>query len=399
MMAAERSSHITQLRTALEIVAILQTQYVEPVDTLDLIGAYIRTGDIDGMLKEVLPDDPYTHYLSAEAYLSTRTSIEGSFAGIGIVVGIQGDYLTIVAPIDNTPGHRAGLRGGDRVVAVDDRSTDALTLNEAVSLMRGPAGTSVRLTIDRPTQDGVDTFEVEIVRDRIEMNSVSAPLRIDPSEHFPYLGDSMAYIRISNFTARTAEELHESLDQAVNEQQAAGIVLDLRDNPGGALQGALAVANMFIPDGPLLHVEGRNGKVTSYHAHPSHAFPNLPPVVVLVNQFSASASEIVSGALQDRGVATLIGETTFGKGLVQTIFPLREGGLSVTTDLYRTAGGRYIHEAGISPDIDVPWSIEEREVATYVEEIGGLSPDDPQLRRALELLQAHVDGEHLAQAG
>lgn len=394
---SESTNRVSELRTALEIVALLNTQYVDPVDTMDLVGAYIRTGDIDGMLKEVL-DDPYTHYMDAETYDRTLVDIEGSFAGIGIVVGIQGDSLTIVAPIDNTPGHRAGLRGGDRIVAVDERSTDALTLNEAVSLMRGPVGTPVRLRIDRPVQDSFDTFEVEIVRDIVEVNSVSEPLILEPSEHFPYLGDRMAYIRISNFTARTDSELIHSLELAVFEQQAQGLIIDLRDNPGGVFRGSLEVANRFIPDGPLVHVVGRNGETNSYHAHPDYAFKELPPVVVLVNQYSASASEIVAGALQDRGVATLVGETTFGKGLVQTIYPLREGALSITTDRYQTAGGRYIHEEGVVPDVLVPWSIEEREQATYLEEIGSLSPDDPQLRRALEILQVEVDERQLAKA-
>lgn len=399
IMAAEQSNHVTKFRTALEIVAILKTEYVEPVDTLDLLGAYIRTGDIDGMLKDTLPDDPYTHYMNADAYERTLTSIEGSFAGIGIVVGIQGDYLTIVSPIDDTPGHRAGLRGGDRIVAVDGRSTDALTLNEAVSMMRGPEGTVVHLTIQRPTQDGVESFEVEIVRALVEVKSVSKALIIEPSEHFPFLDDRIAYIRISNFSARTTEELVESLQQAIYDEGAVGLILDLRDNPGGVLQAALTVANLFIPDGPLLHVVGRNGLAVTYDAHPRYAMRNLPPLVVLVNQYSASASEIVSGALQDRGVATLVGETTFGKGLVQTIYPLREGALSVTTNVYQTAGGRYIHEEGIVPDVDVPWPLEERETATYLEEIGGLSPEDPQLRRALEILQSLVDEAQLAKAG
>lgn len=399
IMAAEQSNHVTKFRTALEIVAILKTEYVEPVDTLDLLGAYIRTSDIDGMLKETLPDDPYTHYMNADAYERTLTSIEGSFAGIGIVVGIQGDYLTIVSPIDDTPGHRAGLRGGDRIVAVDGRSTDALTLNEAVSMMRGPEGTVVHLTIQRPTQDGVESFEVEIVRALVEVKSVSKALIIEPSEHFPFLDDRIAYIRISNFSARTTEELVESLQQAIYDEGAVGLILDLRDNPGGVLQAALTVANLFIPDGPLLHVVGRNGLAVTYDAHPRYAMRNLPPLVVLVNQYSASASEIVSGALQDRGVATLVGETTFGKGLVQTIYPLREGALSVTTNVYQTAGGRYIHEEGIVPDVDVPWPLEERETATYLEEIGGLSPEDPQLRRALEILQSLVDEAQLAKAG
>lgn len=394
---AEGSGSLSELRTVLEIVSLLKTQYVDPVDTLDLVGAYIRTGDVDGMLKAAL-DDPYTHYLDVDAYERMKDSIEGSFAGIGIVVGIQDDKLTVVSPIDDTPAFRAGLRGGDHIVAVDDRPTGTLTLNEAVSLMRGPVGSSVRLTIERRTQDGVNRFDVEIVRDIIEMVTVSSPVLIEPSEHFPYLNDRMGYVRISNFSGRTDEELTEALKEIVAEENVAGLILDLRDNPGGLFRASVEVANRFIADGPLVHVEGRNGTRNTYYAHPEYRLADLPPVVVLVNQYSASASEIVAGAMQDRGAAVLVGQTTFGKGLVQTIFPMRQGAMSITTDRYLTAGGRYIHEEGIVPDHIVEWSIEGRESATYLPEMGGLSPDDPQLRRALEILQSLAHQEHTAQA-
>lgn len=394
---AENPEGKSDLRTVFEIVALLKTQYVDPIDTLDLVGAYIREGDVSGMLQEVL-DDPYTHYLDAEAFHQMQINIDGAFGGIGIVVGIQDDALTIVAPIDDTPGHRAGLRGGDRIIGVDDRSTDALSLNEAVSLMRGPEGTAVRLRIERAVREEVEQLEMEIVRDTIEVDSVSKTLVLGPSEHFPFLQDRMGYIRISNFSVRTDGELIEALQEAVLQENVSGLVLDLRDNPGGVFRASLEVANQFIADGPLVHVVGRNGETKSYHAHPQYAFPGAPPVVVLVNQYSASASEIVAGALQDRGTAVLIGETTFGKGLVQTIFPLRDGALSLTTDRYQTAGGRFINEEGIVPDILMEWPMEEREEATYLEELGGLSPDDPQLRRALEVLQGYADGMRLSHA-
>lgn len=394
---AENTGGVTELRTVFEIVALLKTHYVDPIDTLDLVGAYMREGDVDGMLESVL-DDPYTHYLAPDAFRQMQINIEGSFAGIGIVVGIQDDSLTIIAPIDNTPGFRAGLRGGDKIVAVDDRSTDTLSLNEAVSLMRGPEGTPVRLRIERSQRDQIELLEVDIVRDMIEVNSVSKTQVLGPSEYFPFLADRMGYIRISNFSARTDSELNEALKRAVNDEAVAGIVLDLRDNPGGVFRSSLEVANQFIADGPLVHVVGRNGETRSYHAHPEYAFSGLPPVVVLVNEYSASASEIVAGALQDRGRALLVGETTFGKGLVQTIVPLRDGALSITTDRYQTAGGRFIHKEGIVPDVLVDWPVEERVEAEFNEELGGLSPDDPQLRRALEILQGKVEETRLARA-
>lgn len=394
---AENPGGASELRTVFEIVALLKTYYVDPVDTLDLVGAYIREGDVDGMLESVL-DDPYTHYLAADAFRQMQINIEGAFAGVGIVVGIQDDSLTIIAPIDDTPGFRAGLRGGDRIISVDDRSTDALSLNEAVSLMRGPEGTPVRLGIERTQKDEVQQFQVDIIRDMIEVDSVSKTQVIGPSQHFPFLRDRMGYIRISNFSVRTDGELVAALHRAVNEESVAGVVLDLRDNPGGVFRSSLEVANQFIADGPLVHVVGRNGETRSYHAHPQYAFPNLPPVVVLVNQYSASASEIVAGALQDRGRALLVGETTFGKGLVQTIIPLRDGALSITTDRYQTAGGRFIHKEGIVPDILVEWPIEARVEAQYLDELGGLSPNDPQLRKALEILQGYSDKVQLSQA-
>lgn len=395
--SARHAGGLSELRTVLEVIALLKTHYVDPLDALDLVGAYIRTGDIDGMLSEAL-DDPYTHYMNAEAFEQTQLNIEGSFGGIGIVVGIQDGQLTIVAPIDNTPGHRAGLRGGDRILAVDGRSTESLSLNEAVSLMRGPEGTTVRLLIERTVRDEVELIEVEIVRAIVEVDSVSKTLVIEPSEHFPFLTGRMGYIRISNFSLRTDSELRQALHSAVHEHRVNGIILDLRDNPGGVFRASLEVANQFIPDGPLVHIVGRSGEPRSYHAYPDYAVQGLPPLVVLVNQHSASASEIVAGALQDRGRAVIVGESTYGKGLVQTIFPLQQGALSVTTDRYQTAGGRFIHEEGIAPDVVVEWPMDERLEATYLDELGGLSPDDPQLRTALEILQGYLDQEQLAQA-
>lgn len=394
---AKNTGNSSELRTVFETIALLKTQYVEPLDTLDLVGAYVREGSIDGMLETML-DDPYTYYLDADAFHQMQISIEGTFGGIGILVGIRDNDITIIAPIDGTPGDKAGLLGGDRIISVDGRSTDALSLDEAVSLMRGPEDSTVRLGIERTVKEESERFEIDIVREMVEVDSVSQALVLEPSDQFSFLEDRIGYIRISNFSIRTDGELLEALHDAVHKEQVAGIILDLRDNGGGVFPASLEVANQFIAEGPLVHIVGRNGQTETHHAHPENAFAGLPPLVVLVNEYSASASEIVAGALQDHGKAVLIGETTFGKGLVQTIFPLRSGALSLTTDRYQTAGGRFIHEDGIEPDIYVPWTTEERLEATYLDELGGLSPDDPQLIKALEVLQDYVYEASYAQA-
>lgn len=368
------------LGTVLEVIALLSTYHVEDVDTISLVRAYLKTGTIEGMLKETIEDD-YTRYMTPQAYSRFQEdTVRGEFGGIGIMVGIRNERLTIISPIAGTPGMRAGLRGGDLIVKIDGQPTEHMSLEEAVSLMRGPEGQRVVLTIQR----GEEVFDVEIIRDRIQNVSVQRYEVLTP-EKVPQLSAPVGYIYLSNFNEVTARQF----DRAAAELREAGVkglILDLRHNPGGLLTAALEVADRFLDSGPMVHVVSANGERRTYNASPGTALPPMP-IVVLVNQFSASAAEILAGALRDNGLAVLVGETSFGKGSVQTVVPLRDGsGLTMTTAHYETAGGHFIHEIGIVPDIVVKIPEEELEEFYLRLEQEELDLTDPQLQRALEVL-------------
>ncbi|HEY8417423.1 MAG TPA: S41 family peptidase [Limnochordales bacterium] len=368
------------LGTVLEVISLLSSYHWEDVDTLTLVRNYLRTGTIDGMLRESLEDD-YTRYMSPQAFARFQEdTIRAEFGGVGIMVGIRDERLTIISPIAGTPGMRAGLRGGDRILRIDGQPTEHMSLEEAVSLMRGPEGERVVLTIQR----GEEIFDVEIIRDRIQSVGVQRWDVITP-EQMPALSAPVGYIYVSNFNQVTARQFDAAAKKLV-EAGVRGLVLDLRHNPGGLLSSALELADRFLDDGPIVHVVSSNGERRTYTASPGTAFPSMP-IVVLVDGNSASAAEIVAGALRDRGVAVLVGETSFGKGSVQTVVALRDGsGLTLTTAHYETAGGHFIHEKGVEPHIVVPLPEEERQQFYLRFDREQLDLDDPQLRRALEVL-------------
>lgn len=372
------------LRTVLEVISLLKTQYIEDVDALALISGYIETGTINGMIKAVI-DDPYTRFLDVKGFEQMQIDTQGEYGGIGIMVGIKDDKITVVAPFEGTPGQLAGLRPGDVIVSIDGKSTEYMSLDEAVSLMRGPEGEKIRLGISR--RDG-EPFEVEIVREIIQVPSVTDvdlfPAGTFPGQHHPF-----GYIRLQRFSERTDAEMEEALLKL--QSDAAGLILDLRDNPGGTLGAAIDVANKFLPDGPIVHIVGRRGERRTIYAFPRGTHPRRP-MVILVNGYSASASEIVSGALQDRGYALLVGTTTFGKGLVQTVIPLRDGSaLSLTSARYETAGGRDIHSQGIAPDVVV--EMPEMDEGSLGEDSPFELPleNDPQFLKAVEVLMGQID--------
>lgn len=374
------------LRSALEVIALVRAHHVEDVDTFSLVRAYLQKGTINGMLREVLEDD-YTRYMDEAAFNRMREdTVQGEFGGIGIMVGIRDEQLTVISPIVGTPGFRAGLRGGDLIRKVDDQATDNMSLEEAVSLMRGPEGEPVILTIQR----GDEVWDVAIVRAIIEVPSVERWDVITPAD-VPHLHGSVGYIQLSNFNERTMAQMN----QALNGLQTAGVeglVLDLRNNGGGLLTTALQLADRFIAEGPLVHVVSANDQRRTYVAEPQGTFPPMP-MVVLVNEFSASASEILAGALRDNGVAVLVGNTTFGKGSVQTVVPLRGGaGLALTTAHYETAGGHFIHGTGITPDVIVEIPEEELDALYERMDEDGVNLDDIQLQRALEVLSELMSG-------
>lgn len=357
----------------LEIVTLVRSRFYKPVEVSDLLSAYAETGSIRGMLAKAL-EDPYTRYMDQHAYESLMSDTSGVFGGIGIVIGIRDEQLTIISPIKGTPGEQAGLRGNDRIIKIEDRDTNYMTTDEAASLMRGEPGTEVTITIQRDEE----ILDVSIVRDLISVNSIERTEMLEPG---------IGYIQLTNFSDRTYSELRTALDQ-LEAEGMAGLILDLRFNPGGTLSAALQVADEFIHTGPIVHLEDRDGNRHSFTASAENT-RNPIPMVVLINGSSASASEIVAGALRDHDLAVLVGTTTFGKGLVQSIVPLRGGGaISLTEQVYLTAGGHDINEVGIEPDYVIEIS-EEEEVAIYFDE----AEIDVQLDKALEIIRSQINGE------
>lgn len=386
----------TDLRTVLDVIALVKTEYVDPSSASDLLRAYVDKGTINGMLQSIL-DDPYTRHLDIAAFKQMQIDTTGVFAGIGIMVGMQDEKVTVIAPIENTPGWKQGLKSGDRIVKIDGRSTALMGLDEAVSLMRGKEGTTVTLTVERGKKQP-QVLTITITRAVIQVPSVPR-YQVLAGPQWP-TESPVGYIRLSQFAERTSQELDEAL-QAMVKAQVKGLILDLRSNPGGLLTAAIEVADKFLSQGPIVHIVGRESDDKQTYNASADATDVKLPLIVLVDEWSASASEIVSGALQDRGVATLVGQQTFGKGLVQAIIPLRDGSaLSLTSARYQTAGGRFIHKEGIKPDYVVELTIEpttksedededEENVAT------GPDPKDTQLCKALQILQ----GQMLVAAG
>ncbi|HHW15276.1 MAG TPA: S41 family peptidase [Firmicutes bacterium] len=328
------------LRTVLEVAALVKGNYVDPVSLSTLLANYARRGSIPGMLSASL-NDPYSRYLPPSAYAEMKIDNSGEFGGIGIYLGMTKDNeLVVIAPIDGTPAERAKVKAGDRIVQIDGRPTANMSTDEAASLMRGPKGTEVRIVVERGRER--TRHEFRLVRDVIKVPSVEAKM----------LPDRLGYVRIVQFSATTAEDFERSLKK-LEAQGMQGLVLDLRYNPGGLLTSAVDVLNKLIGQGPLVHVVGRAAAKQTFYARPGQAHPNFP-LVVLVNGGSASDSEIVAGALQDTHRGVVLGVKTFGKGSVQTIYPLRDGSaLSLTTQKWLTAGGHSINHKGIMPDVVV----------------------------------------------
>ncbi len=388
----EAAPKFKDVHTAIEAMYLVKAQFYKPVSVGELMKAYFAKGTVPGML-EVL-GDPYTRYMTPRDFQALKEDSAGIFGGIGILVGIRDEKITIITPIKDTPGMRAGLMPGDHIMEIDGVSTEGMVLDRAVSMMRGEPGTIVRLVIERKYP--ARTFDVEIVRDIIDAPATRGYI-FDPDA-------GVGYIELRTFSQKAGQDIEEEVERLLDEGMR-GLILDLRYNGGGLVTQAVEVASKFIPPGPVMHVRGRDGQKQSLYTVGSR-LPQIP-LVVLVNEYTASASEIVSGALQDTGSATIVGVPTFGKGLVQTLFPLSDGsGLAVTTQIYLTAGGREITpETPIQPDVEVkaltPEELEkiinehaeeaEREGPVTAEDLMRIDPDlDPQLRRALDILNYQI---------
>ncbi|MEM7193530.1 MAG: S41 family peptidase [Pseudomonadota bacterium] len=333
---SDSSLPLEDLQVFAEIFGKIKEDYVDPSDDSTLLNDAIR-----GMLQGL---DPHSAYLRPDAYSDIRESTEGKFGGLGIEVTTEDGFIKVVAPIDDTPAYDAGLKPNDIIVMLDDKPVRGIGLRAAVESMRGPPGTPIKLTIAR---EGIaEPFEVTLVRAVIRVTSVR-------SEEFP---DGFAYIRISSFQSRTAANLENRLEEMQENMPDGihGLVLDLRNNPGGVLRGAVEVSDLFLASGPIVSTRGRNEDNQSSYLAKSGDVLDDAPIVVLVNGGSASASEIVAGALQDHKRAIILGTKTFGKGSVQTVIPMNNGAaLKMTTARYYTPSNRSIQATGIIPDIEV----------------------------------------------
>ena len=307
------------------------------VDKDHLDTSTLSRAAIEGMLEAL--DDPYTSYLDAETYQLGKSSLEGEIEGIGAQVAIKDDQLTIIAPIADSPASKAGIRAGDIILEVDGKSTSEMSLAEAVLNIRGTKGTPVRLLILH--QGETEPEEIEIVRAKVELSSV----------HFEMRGD-IAYINITHFSERTNEELSPVLE-SVAEKEARGVILDLRSNSGGLLGEVIDVASQFLSEGVVVNVVDNQKKRTALEVKPNGVTTDLP-MVVLSDNFSASGSEVLIGALQDYGRATIAGSKTFGKGSVNALRQLKDGsGLFITTGRWLTPSGRLIEGEGLAPDYEL----------------------------------------------
>jgi len=324
------------LRLFSQIYRLIEENYVNEVNPKDLV-----LGAIEGMLSSL---DPHSSLMKPEEYKELEIETKGSFTGIGIEITIKDDVITVVAPIEDTPAWKAGLKPGDKILKIDDKSTKGMKITDAVKLLRGPKGTKVKLTILRGDRD---IFEVTIIRDVIPIVSVRSKM----------LEPGYAYVRISQFQEKTAEELVSTLQKLESEGQINGLILDLRNNPGGLLNSAVEVSDEFLEEGLIVSIKGRTkSNQMEYKAKPNP--PNRKhkyPIAIIINHGTASAAEIVTGALKDNKRAVVIGEKSFGKGSVQTVIPIEDNyAVRLTTALYYTPSGQSIHNMGITPDFVIP---------------------------------------------
>ena len=335
--AAQGANNYESIELFTDVLAIVKKSYVEEVDTKKLI-----YGAINGMLTSL---DPHSSFMPPEMYKEMKIETKGSFGGLGIEITIKDGILTVISPIEDTPAFKAGIKAGDQILKIDDKFTKDMSIMDAVKRMRGQKGTKVTLTIFR---EGLDKpKEFPLVRDVIQVKSVK----------FKTLDDGFGYIRIAQFQEKTDEDLDKALKtlREANGGNLRGLVLDMRNDPGGLLDQAVRVSEHFIDEGQLIvYTEGREKdskmRFTSRKGGKEPAYP----IVVLINSGSASASEIVAGALQDHKRAIIMGTQSFGKGSVQTIIPLSDNsGLRLTTARYFTPSGRSIQAKGITPDITV----------------------------------------------
>lgn len=388
--AAEKDSIYPSLELFSFVLEKVRKDYV---DGQNLTYQNLIYGALKGMLNTL---DPHSEFMDPEKYKELQNDTQGAFGGLGIVISMKDNFITVVSPMDDSPGFRAGIMSGDRIVRIDGKTTEKMSLQDAVKALRGDAGTDVRITVLRPSINATKEFKLK--RSVINVDMVKD---INGKKEFPLSENKIGYIRLVQFGEKTSDDLEHAL-KTLKDQGMQGLILDLRWNPGGLLDQAVDVCEKFLPRGDLVvTTEGRNPSQNSRRVAGGHGdeCPNTP-IVVLVNLGSASASEIVAGCLQDYNRAIILGEKTFGKGSVQSIIPLTDGSaLRLTTAKYYTPSHKVIHEEGITPDLPVPMTDEEDRDIQLQRVPGGIQslPEadrdrvanarDPQLERAMDLLK------------
>ena len=378
------------MRLFSEVMEKVRRDYV---DGTNLTYQDLVYGALKGMINEL---DPHSEFLDPEKYKDLQSDTEGHFGGLGIVIAMKDNFVTVVAPMEDTPGFKAGILSGDRIIKINGKSTDNMALPDAVKILRGDPNTQVSMTIMRPSTGQVKDYT--LTRAVITVDMVKD---INGKKEFPLGENKIGYVRLTQFGEKTSDDLEAALNK-LKSQGMQGLIIDLRWNPGGLLDQAVEVCEKFLPRGQLIvSTEGRNASQDSKHRAAGRGDElHGMPIVVLVNLGSASASEIVSGCLQDLHRAIILGEKTFGKGSVQSIIPLDDGSaLRLTTAKYYTPSHKVIHEVGITPNIIVPTTDEEDRDIRLQLTPGGLesldekdrerikSSHDPQLERAEDLLK------------
>ena len=363
MKAVSAEADYESLRRFSQVLDIVEQHYVNDVSQKDLLD-----GALKGMLQSL---DPHSTLMTEKEFQEMQENTSGEFFGVGVEITMENGQVMVVSPIEDTPGYKAGLRAGDTIIAVDGQFTMEMSLTEVVSKMRGKRGTVVELQVLH--KDGVKPVTMKIKRDAIPLLSVKSR-ELEPGYH---------WIRLTRFSGHTTEELSAALKKAQAKSGLKGIVLDLRNNPGGLLDQSVEVSDLFLDGGDIVSMRGRGeSSQRSFKAHPSPDDVRCP-MVVLVNAGTASASEIVAGALRDQKRALILGERTFGKGSVQNLIPLADGtGLKLTVARYYTPSGKSIQAEGIVPDFEIAWeppredkdpalSVREKDLRGHLEQKGG----------------------------
>lgn len=393
--AARTSNETDSAQASLDVFNdALQKIHGEYVDGKDLTYRQLVYSALKGAVSRL---DPHSEFLDSDSYQELQDDTQGQFGGVGLMVGMKDGQITVIAPMDDTPGSRAGILSGDHIVKVEGKNVDKMELADVVKMLRGEPGSTVTLTIERPATAVIKTFV--LTRAIIQMEMVKD---VNGQKIFPLDENQIGYIRITQFGEKTGDELETAIDK-LKDQHVKGVIIDLRWNPGGLLDQAVEVCQKFLPANQLVvSTEGRH-TMEKYYAHGSGDELKNIPIVVLVNLGSASAAEIVTGCLQDLHRAVVLGEKTFGKGSVQTIFPLEDGSaLKLTVAKYYTPSHKVIHEHGITPDIYVPLTDAEEAAVLVKRTPGGieslpqkdrasvLAARDEQMDRAKDLLKGLI---------